>query len=175
MSGLRSVITRLWAIGLSAAMVVAGLSFLPTSPAAYAASSDCNIRVGYPEPHHVNAIFGRTDNRTDYVLRRVYLEKGITNAWGDEPAERLGARADQHWCEYEYVFGVAMKVEYTFGANNENKVNYEAYYYEGSEIAGANCNIVGPTAESFRCYTHWSYGEGAHRNSIHVRFELVPH
>lgn len=174
MSGLRFVISRLWAIGLSAVMVFAGLSFLPTSPAAYAAISDCNVRVGL-DRHHVNAIFGRTENRTNDVLRRVYLEKGITNAWGEEPAERVGARADQHWCEYEYVFGVAMKVEYTFGANNEDKVNYEAYYYEGSEIVGANCNIVGPTAESFRCYTHWTYGEGAHSNSIHVRFELVPH
>lgn len=94
------------------------------------------------------SIDGLTRNTTGLTLTRTYLEKGVLNHWGDEPAATIHPHGQDGWCEHADFFGTAMKVTYGFGRNGH--VSFEAWRYREGPV-GSRCAVGGPDAAVYRC------------------------
>ena len=114
------------------------------------------------------SITGITENKTGLTLKRTYLEKGVLNTWGDEPAWLIAAHKDDGWCSYADVFGTAMKVVYDIG--NGSQATFEAWRYREGPV-GSRCSVEGPEAVAYRCTTHIT---DTNTRRIHVWFALRP-
>ena len=110
-------------------------------------------------------IDGDTHNQTGLPLTRSFLEKGLTNSWAEEPAAALPAhRSDNQWCVYARGFGAAMKVNYALP--DGTTVFFEAWRYEVGD-PGARCDILGPSATAYRCFTSAGGGPGSRHAWAH--------
>lgn len=137
-----SALAALAAMLLSVTALVAGAG--PASAASPGASCARHERVS-------TSITGITENKTGLTLKRTYLEKGLLNTWGDEPAWLIVPKGDDGWCSYADVFGTAMKVVYSIG--NGSQVTFEAWRYREGPV-GSRCSVEGPDAAAYRCTTH---------------------
>ncbi|MDQ6897214.1 MAG: hypothetical protein M3171_11520 [Actinomycetota bacterium] len=133
------------------------------------------------------SIDGVTRNITGLTLTRTYLEKGVLNHRGDEPAATIRPHGQDMWCEHADFFGTAIKVTYGFGRNSHvsfeawryregseysfadrNVVYLEAYRYQSSAV-GSSCVIKGPSADRFTCARRIF---GSQRASIQADFTV---
>jgi len=117
------------------------------------------------------AIDGDTHNQTGLPLTRTFVEKGLTNIWAEEPATTLPAHgSDNQWCVYARGFGAAMKVHYALP--DGTTVFFEAWRYEVGD-PGARCDILGPSATEFRCFTSAGGGRGSRHAWAHFTIRPV--